>query len=317
MMQKQIDDQLLLRELERLCDAGELPRAEVGLPDDLLAQLGFTVGPDFVRLPVELELLDADRIRAEMSEQARSWVQQINVLAVAGSTNSLLLDQSRTTSIDGVVTTSELQIAGRGRRGRPWLSPFGQNLAISLGAHLPIPPAEMGGFSLCIGLAVMDALEGSGAQSVSLKWPNDVLLEGKKIAGILVELSSHDSGTQVVVGVGVNVRMPAATSGHIEQPVADLSGVNPPVSRNLLTARLISTVLDYVRGFSAAGFEPLRAAFDAHHAFQDEPCRLLLAGEEVSGIVRGVTGNGELLLESAGGISAYSSGEVSLRARAQ
>ena len=316
-MHSQIDDQTLVRELEHLCRAGELLRRDVRIPDDLLARLGFVIGPDRVGLPAEFEPLEADRILAGVSEQARDWLKQINVLAVAGSTNSLLLEQARTASIDGVVTTAELQIAGRGRRGRHWLSPIGQNLAISIGALLPASPAEMGGFSLCAGLAVMDALNWVGAQSVALKWPNDVLLSGKKIAGILVELSAHGAGTQAVVGVGINVRMPEATLLDIEQPVADLSGVNPAVSRNLLAAKLVSSLFDYLRGFSENGFESMRASFDAHHAYHGQPCRLLLAGDEIHGIVRGVTGTGELLLESAGVIGAYSSGEVSLRASAK
>jgi BirA family biotin operon repressor/biotin-[acetyl-CoA-carboxylase] ligase len=312
-MTDSLKQSLLNEEVARLCEAGELPLEQVKLSSQTLAELGFSVGGATVAVPHDLELLNADLINSALSESAKRWLRRLTVVKVTGSTNSQLLDEARVGEIDGVVSIAEVQTAGRGRRGRHWLSPIGQNLALSLGALIPLEPAKLSGLSLAIGLAVHDVLLAVGADSVSLKWPNDVLLSGSKIAGILVELAVHPRGTQVVVGVGINVRIPPATILNIEQPIADLASLTPAVSRNFLAATLISSLLDYLRGFETTGFAPMRELFNANHAFHQRRCRVLLGEREVHGVVAGVTDKGELILETDGVQSAYSSGEVSLR----
>lgn len=310
---QEVDPQQLNQVLTQLCEAGELPLSHLPLPVEQLTRMGFSVTESAAQLPPQLELLDSERIRAALNAGARSWLRDLDIRKVVGSTNSDLLAHAHSGSIDGCVRLAELQTAGRGRRGRQWLSPFGQNLALSIGALVPLEPSRLGGLSLAIGLAVHDALTGAGALDVRLKWPNDVLIGSAKLAGILVELAAHAQGTQVIVGIGVNVALTREAQGGIDQAVADLSAISAPVSRNTLAAELINNVLDYLQGFGSSGFQPMMASFNDHHAYHGQPCRLLLGSEVISGVVHGVSEQGELLLETNGRIVSYASGEVSLR----
>src|SRR5690606_6260917 len=123
-------------------------------------------------------------------------------------------------SVDGHVCLAELQIAGRGRRGRDWFSPFGANLALTIGKRIDRPAAALGGASLVVGLAVLDALEQLGVPELALKWPNDVLLRGAKLGGILIELSARPQ-TELVVGIGLNVALPPRIRAELPQEVTD------------------------------------------------------------------------------------------------
>jgi len=212
-----------------------------------------------------------------------------------------------------MVRLAELQVQGRGRRGRSWASPYASNLALSVGARLPQSPDQLGGFSLCIGLAVADRLQTLEAPDVSLKWPNDVLVGGRKVAGILVELHRAGAASEVVVGVGINFRLPEAVRAGIEQPVTDLEEAGLHLSRNQLAAGLISSLVDYIEVFAADGFPPMTGAFDALHRYHRQTCTVLLGNETVTGKVAGVSNQGELLLEIDGRIRRFSAGEVSLR----
>jgi BirA family biotin operon repressor/biotin-[acetyl-CoA-carboxylase] ligase len=312
-----LSDAELEKRLRRLVDAERLPLRELDIPPEMLRQLGFEV-VDEVALVPDVERLDAGRIRAELSARARSWLVALNLFAVTGSTNTLLTDHAATGCVDGIVNMAELQISGRGRRGRRWQSPFGRNLAVSVGVALATQPARLGGFSLAIGLAVLDLLHRHGVTGLRLKWPNDVLLSGKKLAGILVEMVARPAGTELVIGVGLNLDLPHAALADIDQPVADLTHSNFSYSRNALAAGLVSNVLDYALGFAESGFAPMRALFDEHHHYHLQHCRILQGGREMAaGVVRGVTEGGELLLDTDSGLQEISAGEVSLRQTGQ
>jgi BirA family biotin operon repressor/biotin-[acetyl-CoA-carboxylase] ligase len=309
----EVDSQHLNDLLTQLCEVGELPVSRLPLSAEALTQLGFQVDSAVVALPDELELLQPGEIRNLLNARAKAWLTDLDVRKVAGSTNSDLLALAHAGSVDGCIRMAELQTAGRGRRGRQWLSPFGQNLALSMGVLLPLAPAQLGGLSLAVGLAVHDALTQMGARDVQLKWPNDVLIGQAKLAGILVELAVHEQGTQVVVGIGVNVALTQEAQQGIDQATADLSGSSAQVSRNRLSAEIINSVLDYLRGFAVSGFQPMVTSFNDHHAYHGQTCRLLMGSEVVTGVVKGVSDQGELLLESDGELIRYASGEVSLR----
>ncbi len=302
----------LTAEIERLVRAGQLGLADLSVDAELLRELGFVVAGNRVSVP-DVERLEAAAIRRALTERAAQWLAELTVYPVIGSTSTLLLERGRSQNIDGVVALAELQLDGRGRRGRRWLSPFAGNLALSLGVRLPLAPAQIGGISLCVGLALLDRLERLGVAGLALKWPNDVLLHGRKLAGILIDVLQDGPGVQLVVGVGVNVRLPAAALGQIDQPVADLSATKPAVARNELAGALISGISAYAADFAARGFEPMRSVFDAHHAFHGQDCRILQGRTSSEGVVRGVGSNGELLLETEQGVEAFGAGEVSLR----
>lgn len=288
--------------------------ASLGLTADELGTLGFDVIGDSVSIPSHVERLNLDSIHASLSERARDWLSDLQALDLVGSTNTLLGELAGAGAAHGAVRIAELQVQGRGRRGRSWQSPFGQNLALSLGIRLPVKPEALGGYSLCAGLAVADALGTVGVERVALKWPNDVLIEGRKIAGILVEIYSAGAETDVVVGVGINFRIPEAARQQIEQPLTDLEEQGGGFSRNELAGRLISSLLDFSEGFVAGGFEPMREAFNRLHWYHDRHCVLHMGENRVSGTVRGVTDSGALEIETEGQVKVFSAGEVSLRA---
>jgi BirA family biotin operon repressor/biotin-[acetyl-CoA-carboxylase] ligase len=303
--------------LAPLIRAGELPLAELALDAGTLIELGFEVAGDRVRVPPDVERLSRSRIETVLGGRARSWLRDLTVLDIVGSTSTLVGEMAAARSVDGVVRLAELQVSGRGRRGRGWLSPYGRNLALSAGIRLPRSPDGLGGFSLAVGLAVAEALDSQGVADLQLKWPNDVLVAGRKIAGILVEIYSGAAGTEVVVGIGINFDLSEAVRRAIDQPVTDLVSLGHEVSRNRLAAALLSSLADAAEGFAGYGFAPLRETFDALHLYHNRECQLLIGTERVQGTVRGVSATGELLLEIGGHLGWLGAGEVSLRAAPQ
>ena len=257
------------------------------------------------------EQLDAEWIIGRLTPSAAHWLEDIAIHGSIGSTNAELVELAGHRSIDGVVCLAETQTAGRGRRGRQWLSPPGASIALSLGRVLDVPPAQVGALSLVVGLAVADALSDAG---VRLKWPNDLLLSGRKLGGILVELVSGGSSSTVVVGVGINVNVSAKSREGIDQPIANLTEVVDNPSHNALVAALINAIIDFSAQFEANGFSSMKAAWQSFHHFHGEPVRLLIADRIVEGVVVGVEDSGELVLDCDGELLRFSAGEVSLRA---
>ncbi len=301
-------------QLAPLFRQGAAPLAGIDLSADMLGALGFDIEGERVVIPPHVERLNPQAIAAALSERARGWLADLSTLEVVGSTNTLLGELAAAGAAHGAVRIAELQVQGRGRRGRSWQSPYGQNLALSLGVRLAVTPDALGGFSLSAGLAVADALQTAGVDTVSLKWPNDVLVDGRKIAGILVEIHPAGPATDVIVGIGINFRIPQAARSRIDQPVIDLQELGGEFSRNEIAGRLISSLVDFSEGFAAGGFAPMRDAFNHLHWYHDRACMLLMGDQTVNGLVRGVTETGELMLEREGRIHTYGAGEVSLRA---
>lgn len=310
---RQVEEDLLMARLGPLLNGGSQSLAGLGLTRDRVQELGFSVIADRVSVPADIERLDGSRIRDHLSSRALRWLTGLEVFPVIGSTNAHLMERAAGASVAGHVAIAELQLQGRGRRGRGWQSPFGSNLALSAGLSLPQKPADLGGFSLCIGLALVDQLLELGIQGVEVKWPNDVLLDGRKLAGILIELVPYPDRTDVVVGVGVNLQLTSSVRSLIDQPIADLRECGCSVSRNLLAARLLSSIVDYAEGFAQQGFRPMVEVFNSHHRFHRQPVRLLQTDGESCGVVQGVTETGELILETGSGTCVYNAGEVSLR----
>lgn len=302
---------------------GQLVRGPVSLSDqqlgvEVLRGLGLTVGETEVALPQGIELLDSEAIREALSVPAKAWLQQLRLFPAISSTNTWMMqalaEQSLgQTGLDGLAALAECQVAGRGRRGRAWRSPLGSNLALSLGFSLPLPVGELGGLSLVVGMAAVEALDPSGKLGLQLKWPNDVLLEGRKLAGILVEVAQRDGCSEVCVGIGVNWRIPAEVRTLIDQPVAEVAEFAPELGRNSGAGLLISRIFEFVQAFEEGGFGPMRPHYDNIHAYQGDNCRLIGPAGDIEGKVMGVSEGGELRLQTSEGEQSFSSGEVSLR----
>jgi BirA family transcriptional regulator, biotin operon repressor / biotin---[acetyl-CoA-carboxylase] ligase len=217
-------------------------------------------------------------------------------------------------SIAGSLWLAEVQLQGRGRRGRTWFSPFGSNLALSAGFALARPVASLGGASLVVGLAVADALEGLGVQDLSLKWPNDVLVGGAKLGGILIELTAAGAtGVQLVVGIGLNVAMPEHVRANLPDQVADLRAAGHPSSRNVIAGKVASNVVQFLAHFEEQGFAPFVDAFNSRHYFHGQQVTILQGEDSAVGRVAGVSVRGGLLLQMDHETLEFHGGEVSMR----
>ncbi len=262
-------------------------------------------------LPDEVELLDTARIRAGLSSPARDWLVDLVIKSVTESTNSDLM-ACRESCIDGRVLLAEAQLGGRGRRGRVWMSPFARNIALTIGMKVPRSGVELGCLSLVTGLAVVEGLKSLGVKSLALKWPNDVLYDGRKLCGVLIEMR-HSLGTpQAVVGIGVNYGGAFVLRGRVDQPLADLDECDHPPSRNALVAALISSVHDYALRFASMGFAFMRESWEAVHFYQGREVNIS-GSQSLTGKVLGVSHLGELRLLTSSGEQLVSGGELSMR----
>jgi BirA family transcriptional regulator, biotin operon repressor / biotin---[acetyl-CoA-carboxylase] ligase len=269
------------------------------------------VGGSVVPL-VRYDPLDPEAIRRALSRGARDWLRALEVWPSIGSTNAELMGRAQSASVDGCICLAEVQTHGRGRRGRSWFSPFGANLAVSIGLAPDLPVAQLGGASLVVGLAVLDALDQLGVRNTALKWPNDVLLNGAKLGGILIEMLQVPN-VQLVVGIGLNVVLPPRVRAELDQEVADLAGASFARSRSELAGRVISSVVEFTRQFEQVGFAPFVPAFNDRHHYHGREVRLIQGEELISGTVVGVSDAGALQLRSSGKLVEFHGGEVSLR----
>jgi len=243
----------------------------------------------------------------------------IDVLDSCDSTNAVLLARAEAGAPSGSVVITREQTAGRGRRGRQWIASPGDSLAFSLLWRFA-PGTAPAGLSLAVGLAVAKAMarvpggtQGAGADDTALKWPNDILRDGRKLGGILIELVPGTPHA-AVIGIGLNLHLPAAMPAELRELSAALCAPGATADENTLYAVLLGELLAVLEAFAAAGFAPLRAGWMARNAHAD--ARVSLSsdfGAARSGICRGVDTDGALLFETEGRIERVLSGEVSLR----
>lgn len=267
------------------------------------------------RIPGGIELLNADRVTAALNDRARALMSRLDIHESIDSTNAEVLRLAERGGVSGLVCTAEQQTAGRGRRGRQWVSPFGSNLYLSLLWEFSQGAAALEGLSLAVGVAVARALRACGVPSVQLKWPNDILYAGAKLGGVLLEMSGDVAGScRVVIGVGLNVAMPKAAAATIDQAWTDVNTIcAQPPGRNQLMAALLNELLPLLAEFEQRGFAYWREEWLSLDAFGDAPVVLSTGATQVSGIARGVDARGALRLETDAGIQTIYGGEILLR----
>jgi BirA family biotin operon repressor/biotin-[acetyl-CoA-carboxylase] ligase len=249
-------------------------------------------------------------ISAKLGSAARRF--DIDLLASCDSTNAVLLSRAENGAPSGTVIITEEQTAGRGRRGRSWFSSPGDSLTFSLLWRFAQGTAPAG-LSLAVGVAVSRALSGVGAGGTALKWPNDILKDGRKLGGILVELVPG-APHAAVIGIGINLRLPAGMPEEVRAASTALNANGAAPDANELYAVLLAELLSTLDTFATTGFAAIRPEWMARHAFQDARIRLSTDfGPPSEGICRGVDIDGALLLEIDGRIERILSGEVSLR----
>ena len=271
------------------------------------------------RLEAPLELLDAARMQAALLPVTRARLDRLELHEELESTNSRLLAESGLPAGRWRACLAEYQSAGRGRRGRPWLQPYASGLCLSFAWLYDPAPASLGALSLAAGVAALRALARHGAGELALKWPNDIQCHGGKLGGILAELRFEAAGpAYVVVGLGLNVRLPAGFAATIEAAggvrPADLADIVPLPSRTRLAATLLDELSAAMVEFGERGFAPFAAEWSRCDALRDRPVRVQGPATTRDGFARGIDAQGSLRVEFAGQVESLTAGEVTLRA---
>ena len=260
-----------------------------------------------------LEFLNLERIRSKLHESTGRWLRKLDVLTCTESTNTDLLELSRTSDIDGCVRAAEVQTGGRGRRGRQWVSPFAQNIALSIGITIDRSTAEIGAISLAIGSLTATVLDNLGIKDVSLKWPNDVLIGERKVGGILIELADAQRPATLVIGIGINV---------FDAPGEDVTGTYRATrivdhvescSRNSLISQLIDGIHSTIREYEKSGFSVFKEDWERCDLLKDRQVELTGVEPPITGIGVGIDDEGAYLIQTNSGIERAIGGELSLR----
>jgi BirA family transcriptional regulator, biotin operon repressor / biotin---[acetyl-CoA-carboxylase] ligase len=283
----------------------------IGIEVEALARRGY-------RLARPVELLDINRIRAELAEDRQSHLHRLELLFEVGSTNTRLLGSAPPPPSTADVCIAELQHAGRGRLGRRWIAAFGGGVAMSVGWTCSDVVRTLPALSLGVGVAVSRGLTRAGAAGIKLKWPNDIWFEDRKVGGVLIELRAEAGGpAHVVIGVGVNVSLPAEARREIETSGAAVAAVTDackePASRNMVAGAILDELLSMLAQYERSGFAAFRDAWTALDGLYGRAAQVVVGESAVSGVARGVDADGALLLETKERMQRFVSGEASLR----
>ncbi len=275
----------------------------------------FAVTGHGYRLAEAFEPLDEPLLRSRLLDAAGAPLRGLELHGVTDSTNSRLLQRLKAGDIHAHACLAEFQRAGRGRRGRNWICPYGAGLCLSLGWRFPRAPESLTALGLVIGLAVVQVLEAEGLAGAGLKWPNDILWRGRKLGGILLELQGQADGpVAVVIGLGLNIRFPAAIRDGLDQPGADLSQALGRIpSRNDLAVGMLRRLAEVLAQFGRHGFAGFHEQWSAYDLLRDRQVRLSSPAGEYAGTARGVDDTGALIIAVDGRRRRFLSGDVSVR----
>ena len=300
---------------EQLGKRLSLSRAAVWKRLQRLADFGLNIervrGKGY-RLPGGLELLEVPRIRAA----GRNADCELLLLPSVESTNTHALMLGRQGKQTPFAVLAEQQTGGRGRRGRQWVSPLGSNIYLSFAANFEAGAARLEGLSLAVGVVVAEVLNGHGLGGrIGLKWPNDIQVDGRKLAGILIELSGDlDAGCVTVIGIGINGALSREQSRAIDQPWTDVvTETGQALARNRLVGELLEALPVMLDDFQRLGFAPFRERWEALDVCRGKRVGVVLVDRTVQGVAVGVTDKGALRIATDQGEQVFHGGEVSLR----
>jgi BirA family biotin operon repressor/biotin-[acetyl-CoA-carboxylase] ligase len=265
-------------------------------------------------------LLNLPKIKNYIDKDCLKRIKQIKLFDQINSTNTYLLELAQDLPLDKHneihVCLAERQLKGKGRLGRQWVSPFGANLYLSMLYSFAKDISDIAGLGLVVATTITDMLESIGIKNLGLKWPNDVLWQKRKLAGVLIEIASEAYGvSNAVIGVGLNVAMPTHAGTLISQPWVDLCEItNELPDRNRLAGLLINNLVQSLGVFRQKGIKAFMQKWQRLDICMNQPVCVITPNNKVYGIAKGVDANGRLRLENeAGKILTFSSGEISLR----
>jgi BirA family transcriptional regulator, biotin operon repressor / biotin---[acetyl-CoA-carboxylase] ligase len=215
----------------------------------------------------------------------------------------------------GSVCIAEQQTAGRGRRGRVWVSPFGCNLYLSLRWHFSKDLASLSGLSLIVGIAVVMALESSGVCGIKLKWPNDLVYHDHKLGGILIEsICNHKSSCELVIGIGVNLKFPSNEKPSLQQPWIDIFSITQQQpKRNEIAGLILKELFLTLPQFESHGLRAFQKSWEQLDNLQERSITVILEENEMQGIAKGIDAQGNLMVQAENKCHHFHSGEVSVR----
>ncbi|WP_368911661.1 bifunctional biotin--[acetyl-CoA-carboxylase] ligase/biotin operon repressor BirA [Proteus vulgaris] len=295
---------------EQLGDSLGMTRAGINKHIQTLRSWGIdvqTVAGKGYQLDAPMNLLNVDSVNKNIKGEPAS------VIPVIDSTNQYLIQRISELK-SGDVCIAEYQSAGRGRRGRQWISPFGRNLYLSMYWKLDQGPAAAIGLSLVVGVIMAEVLQKLGADGVKVKWPNDLYLNDKKLSGILVELTGKTGDVaHIVTGIGINIAMSKNQNEAINQQWINLEQVGIKIDRNELACEITNALRDAFVQFEKQGLSVFIERWKRLDNFMDRRVKLIIGEKEIFGIAKGINDQGALLLEQDGKIIPYIGGEISLR----
>lgn len=304
---------------QRLAESAGITRSAVWKQIKRLTGLGLEVegvtGRGY-RLSSPLEMLDREHIRNLLDFSSGSVPVNIEVLFETGSTNQYLLDAQAGGSVHGRAVLAEYQFAGRGRGENRWVSAPASGLCLSLGWHYDSVPGSLTSLSLATGVILAEVLQEAGCRDVRLKWPNDVVVNGAKLAGILIESRAQGGGPcDIVIGIGINVHLPVSLEHVINRQVTDLNRLLAPAvpSRNVLAAHLLNKLVNMLSEYDSDSFDSFREKWRMLDYTAGKNAILLQSGQQSSGRVVGIDENGLLIMSIKGKTRKFSSGELNLR----
>jgi len=258
--------------------------------------------------------IDRDARLAALSPLSRAQWQRLQIDEETASTQTLALADPAPER-GCAIWLAERQTAGQGQRGRPWSTPAGAGLAMSLSRRFHGGLPRLSGLSLAVGVSVADSLHRLGYDAVGVKWPNDLVAEGRKLGGILIQLRAAGVDSDAVIGLGLNVRMPVDAGDAIDQPWCDLATLRTPAPprRADLAAAIIDDLVQALAVCEAEGFPPFPARVRAFGALAGRRVRVVEASAAHEGLAVGITDGGALRVAYADGERVHHSGDVSLR----
>ncbi len=266
------------------------------------------------RLASPIELLDEKVITTLLNAEVAKSINDFHLFPAIDSTSKHLKQLAESGAPSATVCLAEYQSEGRGRRGRRWHSPYGSNIYLSLLWRFGDGMARLSGLSLAVAVALMRCFEQQGATGLGIKWPNDIVTEQGKLAGILLDVAGESSGPcHAVIGVGVNYSMSASVGAPIDQAWTQLQACGVSIGRNALVASLLTHLIGVISLYERQGFEPFRNEWQQWDILRDNAVALVMANDTYEGIARGIDESGMLLVEQQGQIHPYAAGDVTLR----
>lgn len=269
---------------------------------------------DKIALNKSLDLLKHESIKLNLDDNIMQCIAELSIHTSLASTNEFLRKKLYS-GAGTLLCLAEHQTFGRGRRGKKWISPFGQNIYLSILTRCRTPNKSLGAVSLIVGLGVVEALQTLGVDGLKIKWPNDIYWQDQKLAGILIEAKEiRENFGDLVIGVGLNVNMDKINASVINQAWTALNQIlDKEIYRNVVAAKLIQHIMLYVQAFEEKGFDAFINQWQDVDYLLGKEVRVNGIAHELNGVAKGINMQGELLVANQGKTSAVNAGEVSVR----